>query len=221
MPGSWGSRWCLTARPRRGPPSESPGPINQIGTEPPGTLRQEDARGLLSFFAPGSQQKRCFTALGMTAGGRRPAGPSRGGGLPSPCHPEEAFPQSRRRIFAFGPGGDRKRMLRCAQHDSGGKAPGPPEAGAFFAAFAPFPRGGGLFLPLGGVAPRIQGKLSFLSQSEEKCPGFSWKISTFCPLYFPTPSAEFFSYTGGKSLLQGGQTYANKRTPAGALPHGQ
>ena len=141
MPGTWGSRWFLTARPRRGPPSQSPGPIDQIGTEPPGTLRQEDARGLLSFFAPGSQQKRCFTALGMTAGG---------------------------------------------------KAPGPPEAGAFFAAFAPFPRGGGLFLPPGGVAPMGDGKLSFLSQSEEKCKGFSWKISTFCPLYFPTPSADVY-----------------------------
>lgn len=63
MPDSWGSRWFLTARHRRGPPFET-GKLIIIQREPPGTLRQEGARGLFCGFCPFPPMRGAFSPTG-------------------------------------------------------------------------------------------------------------------------------------------------------------
>ena len=97
MPDSWGSRWFLTARHRRGPPFET-GKLIIIQREPPGTLRQEGARGLLFCLRPRLPGRTCPGRRGgrgcpdrppALGGGARPAGrtaPMIGGKLPFLSH---------------------------------------------------------------------------------------------------------------------------------------
>ena len=79
----------------------------------------------------------------------------------------------------------------------------------------------GTFLPPGGAAPEYRANCPFCRSQRKKCPGFCRKNQHFLSTLFSDPFRGILLLYWEKITAPRGQTYANKRTPAGALPHGQ